>query len=193
MLDITLTHREWIAVARELDAAYGSFAPAGLRERIAAMIDHAEPRWSEEGRTLTLDPASADVVQAIVRRGRGLESDPDLARAQAEGLAEAEQVLRDHQPAGHGGASMSSDAIPRYRIEHRAEHGTVVVAYSSDPLARHAQLSQHAAELIRRGEVGELVLVDELTGEELAWRRLLPEGEDDGSDEAPLETPSPDG
>lgn len=180
MLEITLTHREWIAVARELDAAYGSFAPAGLRERIAALIDHSEPRWTKEGQTLTLDPAAADVVQAIVRRGRGLDGDPDLARAQSEGLAEAEELIRHHQRGPLDDDAGNQGGPPRYRLEHRTEHGSVVIGYSSDPLARHAQLSQHAAELIRQGETGELVLVDEETGDDLAWRRLvLDEGDDD--------------
>jgi len=187
MIDITLTHREWIAVARELDATYGSFAPAGLRERVAALIDHSEPRWTQEGLTLTLDPAASDVVQAIVRRGRGLESDPDLARAQSEGLAEAEELIRHHQRGPLDGDADNRGGPPRYRLEHRTEHGSVVIGYSSDPLARHAQLSQHAADLIRRGETGELVLVDEETGDDLAWRRLVPdEGDEDNEPQKTL-------
>jgi hypothetical protein len=94
MEGITLPAREWLAVARELAANYGTSAPAGLRERIQALVEHAQPGWGEESLTLELDRASVDVVIAIVRRGRGMAPDPDLARAQMEGVAEAMRHIR---------------------------------------------------------------------------------------------------
>jgi hypothetical protein len=102
MAEITLVRQEWVAVARELETTYGASAPAGLRERIAALLDHVESGWADEGCTLTLDPAAADIVHAIVRRGRGLANDPDLTRAQAEGIAEAERIVRGHRAGGDG-------------------------------------------------------------------------------------------
>jgi hypothetical protein len=66
---------------------------------------------------------------------------------------------------------------PQYRLEHRTETGTVVVAYSSDVRARQAELSQYAAELVRQGATGVLVLVDQATGEDVARRTLVPDDE----------------
>ena len=61
-----------------------------------------------------------------------------------------------------------------YRVEHRTADGTAVVARTSDVYARQEELSQHAARLMRQGATGELVLVDEATGEDVARRTLLP-------------------
>ena len=61
-----------------------------------------------------------------------------------------------------------------YRVEHRTADGTAVVARTSDVHARQEELSQHAARLMRAGATGDLVLVDEATGEEVARRTLLP-------------------
>ena len=66
-----------------------------------------------------------------------------------------------------------------YRVEHRTAEGTTVVARTSDVYARQEELSQHAARLMRHGATGELVLVDEATGQDVARRTLLtaPAGE----------------
>jgi hypothetical protein len=77
-----------------------------------------------------------------------------------------------------------------YRVEHRNGERTDVVARTSDVHARQEELSQHAARLMREGKAGELVLVEESTGAEVARRTLLagPAAEDgaagDGADRA---------
>jgi hypothetical protein len=43
-------------------------------------------------------------------------------------------------------------------------------------MARQSELSQIAAEFVHRGAGGELVLIDETSGEELARRSLVPDG-----------------
>ena len=63
-----------------------------------------------------------------------------------------------------------------YRIEHRTEGRAVVIGRTSAADARQAELSQLAARLAAAGAVGELVLVDEATEEELARRQLPPGG-----------------
>jgi hypothetical protein len=61
-----------------------------------------------------------------------------------------------------------------YRVEHRAGGVATVVAHTSDVHARQEELSQLAARLMRQGATGELVLVDEETGDDVARRALLP-------------------
>lgn len=94
---VTLRRHDWIVVAHELDLV-GRDAPAGLRERIAALLAHVEPGWTEEACTLGLDPVAAEAVRAIVRRARGEATDPALDRAAADGVAEANRIVRDHRP-----------------------------------------------------------------------------------------------
>ena len=59
-----------------------------------------------------------------------------------------------------------------YRVEHRTEDSVEVVAYTSDVYASQQGLSRYAADLFMAGATGEVVLVDETTGDEVA-RRLL--------------------
>ncbi len=94
---VTLDRDEWIAVARELDTAYRESAPPGLRSRIEGLLEQIPAEWDHESCTLDLDPASADVVRDIVRRGRGLPEHPGLPRSQREALTEAERIVHDHQ------------------------------------------------------------------------------------------------
>ena len=69
-----------------------------------------------------------------------------------------------------------------YRIEHQSEAGRVVVGHTDAPAAAQAALSARAMQLIAEGATGELVLVDEATGAEVARRTLHPEanGETEG-------------
>lgn len=100
MDSVTLRREEWLAVARELDATYRDSAPPGLRERIADLLMRFPRAWNDEACPLELDPAAAEVVRAIVRRGRGLAADPARERARRSALAEAEEILREHQSPG---------------------------------------------------------------------------------------------
>jgi hypothetical protein len=70
-----------------------------------------------------------------------------------------------------------------YRIEHRTAGTTTVVAHTSDVHASQEELSQHAARLIAAGARGELVLVDEATGEDVARRHLRPDDGGNGGGE----------
>lgn len=169
MQAVELDRDEWVAVARELDTKYGASAPAGLRERIAALLRATPAAWSGQALTLELDDAAADVVRRIVRIGRGQPEHPGLAHAQSEAVAEAEGVLWHAAQAA-------------YRLEHRAGGTVAIVGRTSSADARQAELSRVAERLIANGATGELVLVEEATGREVARRRLLPEPRpDDGA------------
>lgn len=175
MDNVTLARDEWVAVARELDAAFGESAPAGLRDRIAALLADTPAAWGEQDCTLALDAATADTVRAIVRRGRGLPADPATARSQAAGLAEAERVIHEYQ-------EQPDEAVgSTYRVEHWTGDDVRVLGHTSAARARQADLSTHAGRLMAEGATGELVLIDEATGEIVARRYLRPEAEDAGA------------
>lgn len=174
MEDITLPRSEWAAVGRELSATSQGIAPSDLRFRIADLLGDIPAAWADEVCTLSLDPPAAEIVRAIVRRGRGQPFDSDQVRDRTMGLAEAEDVIREHQ--GQAGGA-------RYRIEHRSDEGTVVLGYTTATHARQAELSAHASLLMTRGAQGELVLVDLETGEDVARRRLISSPDDEGGDD----------
>ena len=67
-----------------------------------------------------------------------------------------------------------------YRIEHHSEDGITILGRTDAPAAGQAELSARAMQLIADGAHGELVLVDEVTGEEVARRSLQP---DTGTDQ----------
>lgn len=161
---VTLPRAEWAAVARELDATSRGEEPSGLRHRIDCLLSDIPASWSTEPCTLSLDPHAAAVVRAVVRRGRGLAIDPARARERDAGVAEAEDVIRDHQTRTDG---------PTYRIEHRSGDTVTVLGRTTAAHARQSDLSEHAARLMATGATGELVLIDETTGEDIARRRLL--------------------
>ncbi len=102
MDSVTLRREEWLAVARELDATYRDSAPPGLRERIAELLKRYPRAWTDEACPLELDPAAADVVRAIVRRGRDLPFDPAVEHSRQAALAEAEEIIREHRGLGGG-------------------------------------------------------------------------------------------
>src|SRR5688572_552753 len=167
---VTLERDEWIAVARELDSTYRESAPPGLRARVAAMLDSTPLAWGSEAMTLELDESATEVVNQIVRRGRGLPADPGERRSRAEAIESAESILRAHGVDGGAG---------RFRVEHRSGRHVVVLARTSAGDASQAELSQHAARLLAAGASGEVVLIDAATGDVVARRRLRPESEPD--------------
>jgi len=70
-----------------------------------------------------------------------------------------------------------------YRVEHRTDDTIEIVAHTSDVHASQEELSHHAARLIAVRATGELVLVDETTGKDVAGRHLQAEAaETDDSD-----------
>jgi hypothetical protein len=183
MDDVTLLRAEWAAVARELASTSRGEEPSGLRHRIDRLLSDTPAGWADEPCTLSLDPSAANVVRAVVRRGRGLAVDPARARERAAGLAEAEDVIRDHQTRTDG---------PTYRIEHRSGDTITVLGRTTAAHARQADLSEHAARLMASGATGELVLIDEATGEDVARRRLLALPGDDPEHSDENDPPSPD-
>jgi hypothetical protein len=170
MDDVTLPRSVWAAVARQLASDSRGEEPSGLRHRIQRLLADTPARWADEPCTLTLDPSAARVVRAVVRRGRGLAVDPARAREWEAGVAEAGQVIRDHQTRTGG---------PTYRIEHRSGDTVAVLGRTTALHARQSDLSEHASRLMATGATGELVLIDEATGEDVARRRLLAAPGDD--------------
>jgi hypothetical protein len=166
--------REWEVIARELGATDRENAPAGLRERVATLLAGTPRGWADQTCELELDATSARVVRAILRRGGGTPADPGLAGQQGASVAEAEAVVRDHQAERDHDAGRGPPAPGGYRVEHRAAGVTTVLGHTEHVHARQAELSRHAARLIAAGAAGELVLVDEATGEEVARRSLRP-------------------
>jgi hypothetical protein len=164
MEDVTLPRTEWVAVARQLDSTSRGAAPSGLRSRIAGLLADTPAVWGEEPCTLDLDPPAAAIVRSIVRRGRGLPVAPERARERSAGIAEAEDVIHNHQ---------TRTGNPSYRIEHRTGDDVTVLGHTTATRARQADLSEHASRLMATGATGELVLVDDVTGEDVARRRLL--------------------
>jgi hypothetical protein len=65
-----------------------------------------------------------------------------------------------------------------YRVEHRTADTVTIVAYTSAVHASQEELSHHAARLRAVGAMGELVLVDETTGADVARRYLQAEAEE---------------
>ena len=78
-------------------------------------------------------------------------------------------------PSAIAAAACYPCAMSTYRVEHRTAESATVVAHTSDVHASQEELSQHAARLTAAGARGELVLVDEATGEDVARRHLRPE------------------
>lgn len=183
MNEVTLPRAEWAAVARELDATSRGVEPSGLRHRIDRLLADTPAAWAEEPCTLSLDHHAAAVVRATVRRGRGLAEDPARARTRSAGLAEAEGLIRDHHHRADG---------PTYRLEHRSGESVAVLGRTVAAHACQTDVSEHAARLMAVGASGELVLVDEATGEDVARRRLLSARGDDPNRPSENDRPAPD-
>ncbi|CAA9547769.1 MAG: hypothetical protein AVDCRST_MAG59-1430 [uncultured Thermomicrobiales bacterium] len=91
---LTHTLAEWIAIAQELTAPRPAAVPAGLAERIRALVEQAPEGWPEQMYALELDDASAAAVAGIQSTLTG--SDPDVWQRTAS-VAEADAIVRDHQ------------------------------------------------------------------------------------------------
>jgi hypothetical protein len=91
---IVLSLEEWRAVARELAAAHTIAAPPGLSERVRELLEQARDDWAEQTIALELDEGSAESVRTI----HGLLTGTDPAAGQrSASVAEADQIIRDHQ------------------------------------------------------------------------------------------------
>lgn len=163
---LTLRREEWAALAREVRERYRESAPAGLLARIDDLLRETPAGWADQECALELDPASAEVVTAVMDAMRGDPMESAQPTQEAQTLAEADAVLRAHQHRRDGSA---------YRIEHRTGGTSRIIGWTSDAYARQEELSQHAARLMSAGATGEVVLVEEATGTEVARRMLHPE------------------
>jgi hypothetical protein len=95
---LTLSRQEWAVVLNELDAFYGNNAPPGLRERIASLLAVTPSAWSEQVCQLELaDLAAIVLVQKIVRQEQARPVIPHFLWQEQASVAEAEQIIRDHQ------------------------------------------------------------------------------------------------
>jgi hypothetical protein len=91
---LELSRREWEAVAYELIGTSLTDVPAGLPERIDALLADAPLDWLEQRFVLELDDPSAAVVRMVHATLTGL--DPSTGQ-RAASLTEAEQILHDYQ------------------------------------------------------------------------------------------------
>lgn len=91
---IVLTLAEWRAIAHEFAGTHARAAPAGLRERLDALLKQAPQGWPEQSYTLDLDEASMEAVWRV--HGTLTAHDPHAAQRSAS-VAEAMQIIRDHQ------------------------------------------------------------------------------------------------
>ncbi len=85
---------EWIAIAQELGAPRPDPVPAGLVERIRALVDHAPDGWPEQMYALELDDAGAMTVAEVQAALTG--KDPGVWQ-RTSSVAEADAIVRDHQ------------------------------------------------------------------------------------------------
>jgi hypothetical protein len=60
-----------------------------------------------------------------------------------------------------------------YRIEHQTDDGVTILGHTDAPAAGQVDLSRQAMRLIAEGATGELVLIDEASGEAVARRSLI--------------------
>lgn len=163
---LTYRRAEWVAVVREVSERYHDTAPPGLIGRIEALLHETPAQWADQLCALELDTASADVVQAVVAQLHEQRAISGETTQSASAVTDAADIIRDHHRRRHSLI---------YRVEHRTGAETTVIARTSDAHARQAELSQHAARLMAAGATGELVLVEETTGDEVARRSLRPE------------------
>jgi len=167
MEDLTLSRTEWAAVSRELDATMRGVSPSDLRSRIADLLADIPAAWEDQACSLFLDESAVAIVQKILGHGPSADAEQD----RATGLAEAVDLIHEHQSQlGQSG----------YRIEHRIDGETVILGHTSATRARQADLSAHASRLMAAGAHGELVLVDLETGEVVARRHLRSSPDDEG-------------
>lgn len=94
MARIVFTLAEWRSVAQELRSPHHSVAPAGLHERLHALVRQAPQGWQDQPFALELDESSIEAVwdahAALTRRS-------PYAREHAAGIAVASRIIHRHQ------------------------------------------------------------------------------------------------
>lgn len=95
---ITLTRREWVAVLNRLSASHFENDPPGLAERIAYLLAATPAAWPNQACNLDLsDLTAVDLVHAIVHELHGRPVEPVYMWQEDASVAEAEQIIRNHQ------------------------------------------------------------------------------------------------
>jgi hypothetical protein len=152
LVRLTYTRAEWAVVAEMVGAANPRRIPPGLAQRINALLRATPGFWPDEMCVLDLEPENAATVRLLL--------------AQSRGVTGAEHILSTHQ---------RGNATATYRMELRTGGVSSVVAYVSDVSAIQQELEEQAARLRAVATTGELVVIDQATGEEHAHLPLLPE------------------
>ena len=96
MIRIEHSRETWRAIARELSAPGHAPAPAGLAERIAAMLAESPGAWTGQACVLELDDDAARSVQAAHRR-LALPAPAPAPTRESEAVADAMEIVRRHQ------------------------------------------------------------------------------------------------
>jgi hypothetical protein len=91
---IVLTLAEWRSVAYELAGVHNAIAPAGLHERIQALVAQAPQGWSDEPFALELDESGMEAVG--IAHAALTQGDPH-AQQRTASLSAAVQIIHDHQ------------------------------------------------------------------------------------------------
>ena len=94
MARIVFTLAEWSAIARELRGSHHAVAPAGLHERIHALLQHAPRVWPEQPCALELDESSIEAVGAV---HAALFQHTLHAGEHDAGVSEASRIIQRHQ------------------------------------------------------------------------------------------------
>lgn len=97
MAHIVLTLAEWRAVAHELRGGHHASAPAGLNERLHALIQETPRDWLDQPYAIDLDASSIEAVWAMhasVTNGR-----PSTNDQHASVLSAMEIIYMHQQPA----------------------------------------------------------------------------------------------
>jgi hypothetical protein len=94
MARVVMSLAEWQAVSRELAGIHNATAPAGLLERIEALLVQAPQGWPDQPFALELDDSSVEAVQWA--HASLLKHDPGAGQRIAS-VAEAVQIIHDHQ------------------------------------------------------------------------------------------------
>lgn len=152
MIHISFTRTEWSIIAGMIANADPGRIPAGLAERVAALLRATPAAWPNEPCVLDLDTASAGIVDELAATRRG--------------LANAERIIHTHQE-GNEAAS--------HRIELRSKGVSSVIAHLTDSTDLHRQLQHHAARLLATAATGHLALVERASLKVLAVAFLQPE------------------
>jgi hypothetical protein len=120
---IVLSHATWQAVAHEPTAALAAMAPPGSAERLYALLAQAPAGWPEQQWARDLDESNAEAVQLI--HAALVHHDPGTAQRRAS-VAEADQIIRQHQPSVGGGAHWAITTVESEALRYSESWFTII-------------------------------------------------------------------